>query len=646
MKFTILLALVSAASAHVHMATPGALRASDNLVAKAGTIDDSINSPLNPDGSNFPCKGYHLDVAANKPGSESVADWAPGSTQKVTFGPGGAPHAGGSCQVSLSVDGGETFKVVRSFMGGCPAVADNNGEASLVPELPFTVPKDTPAGSAIFSWSWQNRVGNREMYMNCAHVTITSEGAGSEELAFDQRPDVFKANLGTVSDGCTTEEGTDVEYPEPGPDPVIAPSAKLGAAKGGPQCGRALSDSSPINAPVAPERGLEVRPSSAAPSTSTTSTPASVTAISPAAGLTLDATDLGRCGPVAGVSYTCDGSKHGASCSSFGYCGDTAEHTGPGCQAQFGKCPGAAGVVSSTKALSFDSSATSSPSSASSFLGAQPSSLQSSSSEATVAPSTIAANQTLGTSSTASAALSTLPSGNTGSAVAESTTSVLPVPTLPSSNTGSSVTESTTSVPVASGNSTTGLPIHPEGKCGALQDGEFTCEGSGHGCACSSAGWCGISPAHYGQGCQSAFGTCGKEAASCKGTVPSGVASNATATGIIQSGGPVAVTSVIRTTIPVLTVTVTESDAATSSAAATATAIPTTMITETRPAASSESKSSSTSLTTEAAATIVPRFKRPAGSFFDSLRNPKVVSAIGTKGLAKPTLGAVFGDRQ
>lgn len=159
MKFSLLLALVGAASAHVHMTSPGALRSSDNPIAAAGgVIDSSYNSPLNPDGSNYPCKGYHLDIAGNKPGSESVADWAPGSSQKVTFGTGGAGHSGGSCQVSLSVDGGETFKVIRSFMGGCPAVADSNGQGSLVPELPFTVPKDTKAGSAIFAWVWQNRV--------------------------------------------------------------------------------------------------------------------------------------------------------------------------------------------------------------------------------------------------------------------------------------------------------------------------------------------------------------------------------------------------------------------------------------------------------------------------------------------------------
>ena len=456
------------------------------------------------------------------------------------------------------------------------------------------------------------------MYMNCAHVTITSEGAGSEAVAFDQRPNIFMANLGTVSNGCTTVEGTDVEYPEPGPDPVVAPSAKLGAGKGGPGCGKALSDSAPINAPVAGgDRGLEVVPSTA-PATTIISALASGSSLSPGGALTLDPTDLGRCGPVGGVSYTCEESKHGPFCSSFGYCGNTAEHSGPGCQAQFGKCAGAAGAVSSTKALAAESSVA--PPTASSFLGLQPSSLASSPSRATIEPSTAPSSAAGTTSSSALVASSVVQSGNT---------------------------TRTAALPATSGNSTTtpatDLPIHPQGKCGKLQNGRsYTCAGSGRGCACSSAGWCGVSPAHFGQGCQSAFGTCGKEAASCKVTIQSGVPGNGTAapTGDPKSSGAVVITSVFRTTIPVMTVTVTESEESPSDAPATASTFPTTLVTETKPSTSIDLPK-----TIAPVVNIVPRFKRPKGSFFDELRKPKVVGASGTNRPTKPTLGAVFNDR-
>lgn len=623
----ILTALAAVASAHVHMASPPPLRAKEN--PNVVKVDDSINSPLNPDGSNFPCKGYHLDTAE----MGSVADYAPGSSQKVTFAEGGAGHNGGSCQVSISVDGGNTFKVVRSFMGGCPVIADGNGGQSPNSGLDFTIPKDTPAGPALLSWSWNNRVGNREFYQNCASITVTSEGAGSESIPFDQRPEMFTANLGK---GCTTAESIDVEYPDPGPDPVIHPSAKLGDPTGGEACGKAISGSAP-KFPGAKNGAKEVLPDS--PSSSTLPAPATGNSGTPNSGepkpvvpvpdttLTLDPTELGRCGPVDGTSYTCKGSSHGPSCSSFGYCGKTAEHSGPGCQAQFGECSGVAGIrASSAKSLAVKSTATSVQSTASSFLGEQQSSAASSS---PAPPKT-------GPELTTSASFAT----NTGTA----TSSIL----LSEDKTASITATETPAVPVSSGDASTpvaGLPIHPDGKCGVLPEGKFTCVGSGRGCACSSAGWCGVSPAHFGQGCQSAFGTCSDVAALCKVTIQSGTPGNGT-TKAMKSVGEVPTTSLVLTTVPVLTVTVTETAAAETGTVNTV-AVPTTLETQTKSATTSEVNSevsSETSAEATAAATIVPRFKRPAGSFLDFFDGPKPVGKIGTKG-PKPILGGPFNTR-
>lgn len=621
MKYSLILAaLAVAASAHVHMASPPPLRAKEN--PNVVKVDDSINSPLNPDGSNFPCKGYHLDTAE----MGSVADYAPGSSQKVTFAEGGAGHNGGSCQVSISVDGGNTFKVIRSFMGGCPVIADGNGGQSPSPGLDFTIPKDTPAGPALLSWSWNNRVGNREFYQNCASVTVTPEGAGSETIPFDQRPEMFTANLGK---GCTTAESIDVEYPDPGPDPVIHPSAKLGDPTGGEACGKAISGGAP-KIPGAPNGAKEVVLDS--PASSTLASPAAGNSGAPNSGapkpvvpapdttLALDPTELGRCGPVDGISYTCKGSPHGSSCSSFGYCGKTAEHSGPGCQAQFGECSGTAGVgASSAKSLAVESPATSVQSATSSFLGEQQSSAASSPSapsKTDVEPTTVSSTA----ANTKTAASSALPSEDKTASI---TATAAPVPSRDAST------------PVA------GLPIHPDGKCGVLPEGKFTCVGSGRGCACSSAGWCGISLAHFGQGCQSAFGTCGDEAALCKVTVQSGTPGNGTANAT-KSVGKVAITSLVLTTVPVVTVTLTETAAAETGTMNTV-AVPTTLETQTKPAATSEVKPEASSEPT-ANATIVPRFKRPAGSFLDFLDGSKSVGKIGTKG-PKPTLGGPFNNR-
>lgn len=77
---------------------------------------------------------------------------------------GTSTHGGGSCQLSLSYDNGATFRVIKSMIGGCP----------LTTTYDFTIPSYTPAGNALLAWTWQNLEGNREYYMNCAEVSISS----------------------------------------------------------------------------------------------------------------------------------------------------------------------------------------------------------------------------------------------------------------------------------------------------------------------------------------------------------------------------------------------------------------------------------------------------------------------------------------
>lgn len=60
--------------------------------------------------------------------------------------------------------------------------------------------------------TWFNNVGNREMYMNCAVVTIGGSGSKLKARAL-AGPAIFLANIGN---GCTTASGTDVVFPNPG----------------------------------------------------------------------------------------------------------------------------------------------------------------------------------------------------------------------------------------------------------------------------------------------------------------------------------------------------------------------------------------------------------------------------------------------
>ena len=64
-----------------------------------------------------------------------------------------AAHSGGSCQASISFDNGKTWKVLHSFIGGCPRGTKlGSNMAGADQKFPFKVPQETRAGVALFSW--------------------------------------------------------------------------------------------------------------------------------------------------------------------------------------------------------------------------------------------------------------------------------------------------------------------------------------------------------------------------------------------------------------------------------------------------------------------------------------------------------------
>lgn len=220
-------ALFSFANAHVEMIDPPPFESQFNKLVSNPKFD--LNSPLGGNsGLSFPCGGRQA--------SGSVASYAPGEhTIKLR---GGAVHGGGSCQVSLAF-GNDDFRVITSLEAGCPsgAFAGNAADAQQEYTIPFTIPADAKAGEATLSWSWFNKIGNREMYMNCA--TITIEGSGTSTLG--DRPSIFKANVPGVD--CATVEGVDTIFPSPGNVVVNGggnPGAPVGAG-----CGSSSGGSTP-----------------------------------------------------------------------------------------------------------------------------------------------------------------------------------------------------------------------------------------------------------------------------------------------------------------------------------------------------------------------------------------------------------------
>lgn len=179
-----------------------------------------VNSPLNADGSNFPCQ---LTAGGSLSAGSASNSYALGSEQELKF-TGQAVHGGGSCQVSITYDtnpsASSTWKVIRSIEGGCPAEGQtgNMGDDASAADpytYNFTVPDNIPTGSVTLAWTWFNKIGNREMYMNCAPVTLT--GTSGSQTNFDSLPDMFVANVGN---GCGTVDSTDLLFPNPGSDVV------------------------------------------------------------------------------------------------------------------------------------------------------------------------------------------------------------------------------------------------------------------------------------------------------------------------------------------------------------------------------------------------------------------------------------------
>jgi hypothetical protein len=173
------------------------------------------NGPLDASGSDFPCK--QRSGVYEKGGASNV--YEQGSTQTLKF-KGGATHGGGSCQVSVTTDlepnKNSVWKVIHSIEGGCPAKGaagniGNDANADAPDTYDFTIPENLPAGEYSLAWTWFNKIGNREMYMNCAPVTITGSEGSTSALA--GLPDMFVANIGN---GCSVAEGSDVQFPNPG----------------------------------------------------------------------------------------------------------------------------------------------------------------------------------------------------------------------------------------------------------------------------------------------------------------------------------------------------------------------------------------------------------------------------------------------
>ncbi|KAH9882357.1 hypothetical protein J1614_000593 [Plenodomus biglobosus] len=246
---TLLLALVASTSAHMILTNP----------VPYG-VDTLNNSPLGP--GDFPCKqraGVYDITKMNQ--------WNAGETQIISF-KGSVVHGGGSCQFSLTTDMEPTestqWKVIHSIEGGCPSnvtgnITPEDPNGTLAAVFPVTMPKDIPDGQYTFAWTWLNKVGNREFYMNCAPVQVgsSSSTASTASVAntLSNLPDMFVANIPSVD--CTTTEYEDFVYPEPGQSVALGEKATPGNSMKGSACKTGTGNGSPTQ-PESPAQSSAV----------------------------------------------------------------------------------------------------------------------------------------------------------------------------------------------------------------------------------------------------------------------------------------------------------------------------------------------------------------------------------------------------
>lgn len=190
-------------------------------------VDSLDNSPLEDAfPGNYPCK-----QRAGVYDITTMNFMKVGEPQELSF-EGSASHGGGSCQLAVSLDTEPTpqsvFKIIQVFEGGCPVSSDGNTGTH---PFTFAIPEGFPNGVSTFAWYWNNRVGNREAYMNCAPITVSG---GSDDLDYyNSLPNLFLVNL--PSSDCESPDSTSVTIPNPGQFVLKDPAGSL-AAPSGPKC--------------------------------------------------------------------------------------------------------------------------------------------------------------------------------------------------------------------------------------------------------------------------------------------------------------------------------------------------------------------------------------------------------------------------
>jgi len=155
----ILLLLLSICYGHISMSYPPSRRNQlSEYYVNTGLVNYNLRSPLDvsPDFFSFPCKGF--------PKGPVVATF---EKNEITITlEGTAIHGGGHCQFGISYDD-KNFVVLKTVLNDC--LLDTMSYS-------YEIPKYAKGDNITVFWTWVNRIGNREYYMECADITVKTNG--------------------------------------------------------------------------------------------------------------------------------------------------------------------------------------------------------------------------------------------------------------------------------------------------------------------------------------------------------------------------------------------------------------------------------------------------------------------------------------
>ncbi|KAG0212192.1 hypothetical protein BGX28_006738 [Mortierella sp. GBA30] len=182
MKFAatllVLVALIASATAHMALLYPTP-RGGYGTKQYNGRIHTWIGYKDKTWTQRFPCGGYapgpvtkmkagqvvNVRFLASSMKAKDIKTQPKPTSSSKQFSQ--ARHGGGTCEFSLSYDGGKTFRLIGRYTRTCP-----DAYYQWPVRIPKNVPSCTGKNKCLFVWSWTANI-LAQYYHNCADIQLT-----------------------------------------------------------------------------------------------------------------------------------------------------------------------------------------------------------------------------------------------------------------------------------------------------------------------------------------------------------------------------------------------------------------------------------------------------------------------------------------